>query len=63
MRSLTRALEVPDVIDDDLLGIYYHLGRAHETLGNSEKAVEFYDKVFALDINFADVTERLRALR
>ena len=26
-------------------------------------AIEFYDRVFALDINFADVTERLRELR
>jgi hypothetical protein len=25
--------------------------------------LEFYDRVFSLDINFADVTERLRALR
>jgi hypothetical protein len=25
--------------------------------------VEFYDRVFSLDINFADVTERLRELR
>ncbi len=62
-RSLARALQVPDVIEDDLLGIYYYLGRAHEALGNTDSALEFYDKVFALDINFADVTERLRALR
>ena len=27
------------------------------------EAVEFFHKVFALDINFADVTERLRKLR
>ncbi|GEM_PF-5133344 len=26
-------------------------------------ALEFYDCLFSLDINFADVTERLRALR
>jgi hypothetical protein len=25
--------------------------------------VEYYDRVFSLDINFMDVTERLRALR
>ena len=42
---------------------YYYLGLAHETIGNTEAAVEFYDKVFAIDINFADVTERLRGLR
>ena len=45
------------------MGIYYHLARAYEALGNKEGAVEYYDRVFSLDINFADVTERLRALR
>ena len=45
------------------MGIYYYIGLAHETIGNKDTAVEYYDRVFALDINFADVTERLRALR
>jgi tetratricopeptide (TPR) repeat protein len=63
IRTLTRALERPHAVEDELLAIYYTLGRAHEALGNTSSAVEFYDRVFALDINFGDVTERLRALR
>jgi len=63
VRSLSRALDVPHGVEDELIGIYYYLGRAHESLGNTDFAVEFYDRVFTLDINFADVTERLRALR
>ena len=63
VRSLEKALELPYAVEDELLGIYYYLGRAHEDSGNSESAQEFYEKVFALDINFQDVTERLRALR
>lgn len=63
VRVLTRALDVPFEVEDELLGIYYSLGRSHEVLGNSEQAREFYERVFSLDINFADVTERLRALR
>jgi hypothetical protein len=50
-------------VEDELIGIYYLMGRAKEDLGNAKDAVEFYDKVFSLDINFEDVTERLRALR
>ena len=34
-----------------------------EEWGKVLEAVEFYDRVFSLDINFADVTERLRTLR
>ena len=63
LQSLTRGLDAPCAIEEERVGIYYYLGLAHETIGNTETAVEFYDKVFAIDINFADVTERLRGLR
>jgi tetratricopeptide (TPR) repeat protein len=63
VRVLTRALNAPWEVEDELLGIYYYLGRAYEAQGNTPQAVEFYDRVFSLDINFADVTERLRVLR
>jgi tetratricopeptide (TPR) repeat protein len=63
VKSLERALGLPVDVEDELLGIYYYLGRAYEQTGNRASAVEFYDRVFSLDINFMDVTERLRALR
>jgi tetratricopeptide (TPR) repeat protein len=63
VRSLERALNLPTSVEDDLLGIYYYLGEAYEHVGNTESAEEFYEKVFALDINFRDVTDRLRELR
>ena len=63
VKSLERALRTEAGVEDDLIGIYYYLAQAHEQLGQRESAVEFYDRVFSLDINFADVTERLRHLR
>ena len=63
IRALERALKVEYGVEDELVGIYYHLARAYEDTNQKEKAVEYYDRVFSLDINFADVTERLRALR
>lgn len=63
VRVLERALKIPSEVEDELIGIYYYLGRAHEELGQVGEAVGFYDRVFALDINFADVTSRLRELR
>ncbi|UCC26082.1 MAG: tetratricopeptide repeat protein, partial [Gemmatimonadales bacterium] len=63
VRVLERALRVSTDVADDFIGIYYYLARAHEELGSNDRAVEYYDHVFALDINFMDVTERLRALR
>ncbi len=63
VRTLSRALKVEPEVEDELLGIYYYLAKAHEAAGNPESAREFYERVFSLDINFMDVTERLRMLR
>ena len=63
IRSMGRAMDAEYEVEDELLGIYYYLGVAHEELGNVETASEFYERIFSLDINFRDVTERLRALR
>jgi tetratricopeptide (TPR) repeat protein len=63
VKSLERAIESADTVEDELVGIYYYLARAYEELQNSPSALEYYDRVFSLDINFADVTERLRELR
>jgi tetratricopeptide (TPR) repeat protein len=63
IRALDRALKVGFEVEDELIGIYYLMGKAQEEQGDREKALEFYEKVFFLDINFGDVTERLRALR
>lgn len=48
LRSLTRALDAPFEIEDELMGIYYYLGMSHEALGNKDQAVEFYDRVLSL---------------
>jgi tetratricopeptide (TPR) repeat protein len=63
IRVLGRGVKGNDGPEDDLVGIYYFLGQAYEAAGNPDEAREFYEKVFALDINFRDVTDRLRVLR
>jgi tetratricopeptide (TPR) repeat protein len=63
VKTLQRALQVKGGVEDEFVGIYYYLARAYEALDKKDSAVEFYDRVFSLDINFADVTERLRELR
>lgn len=63
IRTLERGLQLPAQVEDDLLGIYYFLAKSQEAVGNSGVAKDYYERIFALDINFKDVTERLRALR
>jgi tetratricopeptide (TPR) repeat protein len=63
LRVLKRAQDTRWQVEDELIGIYYYTARAHEELGQRSDAVEYYDRVFSMDINFADVTDRLRELR
>jgi tetratricopeptide (TPR) repeat protein len=59
---LERALGEPNVGDDQLVGVLYLLGYASEALQRRDDALAYYHRVFAVDIRFRDVAERLNAL-
>ncbi len=59
---LARALEIPQADDMTLVGVLYLLGIASERSGLQADAVGYYQRVFAVDISFRDVTQRLAAL-
>ncbi|HUF51330.1 MAG TPA: tetratricopeptide repeat protein [Longimicrobiales bacterium] len=61
-KVLRRALEMKYDDEIELLGVYYHLGRAYEGMGRRDQARDAYERVLGLDINFQDVTERLARL-
>jgi tetratricopeptide (TPR) repeat protein len=64
---LTRALADKNSTDDMLVGVLYLLGYASESLQRWSDALKYYERVFAVDIQFRDIGERLaqveRALR
>ena len=59
---LSRALHEKGVSEDQLVGVLYLLGQCAEQRGQLEQAVEYYQRVFVIDIQFKDVGERLVAL-
>lgn len=59
---LTRALNEPGIGDDQLVGVLYLLGYIHEALAKPAEAKGFYERVFAVDIQFRDVGDRLNAV-
>ena len=59
---LARALTEKGMDDDQLVGVLYLLGRAYEALGKGEEALQYYQRVFVVDIQFHDVGERMNAL-
>ena len=59
---LSRALREPGLEDDDLIAVLYLLGYAAEENGQPRDAAAYYQRVFAIDIDFRDVGERLKAM-
>ncbi len=58
---LARALTDKNTPDDTLVGVLYLLGYASESLGQMDEALKYYERVFAQDIQFRDIGERLAA--
>ena len=59
---LGRALNEPGVSDDQLVGVLYLLGYTCEALMRWEAAIGYYQRVFAVDIQFRDTAQRLTML-
>jgi len=56
---LSRAIGDKSYTDDMLVGVLYLLGYASESLGRWADAQRFYERVFAVDIEFRDIGDRL----
>jgi tetratricopeptide (TPR) repeat protein len=59
---LRRGLDVPAHGDAERVGLLYWMGRSQEELGKDKDALEAYNRVFGVDINFQDVNQRVQAL-
>src|SRR6476661_8412844 len=59
---LSRALVEPGHNDEQLVGVLYLLGYCHEALQQWPEALVYYQRVFAVDIEFRDVSDRIAAL-
>ncbi|MES2179508.1 MAG: tetratricopeptide repeat protein [Gemmatimonadota bacterium] len=59
---LSRAVHEPGMKDDQLVGVLYLMGVCAEQRGQRDAAIEYYQRVFVVDITFRDVGERLVAV-
>ncbi|HEX2779860.1 MAG TPA: tetratricopeptide repeat protein [Gemmatimonadaceae bacterium] len=59
---LVRALSEPNHSDEQLVGVLYLLGYSNEALQQWGEALQYYQRVFAVDIEFRDVGDRIAAL-
>jgi tetratricopeptide (TPR) repeat protein len=59
---LDRVVRDPALDDEKLIGVLYLMGKASEALGKQSEAVSYYQRVFAVDIGFRDIAERMSGL-
>ena len=58
-----RAMETPDLDEAERHGLLYELGNASELGGDFEKAAEYFEQIYAVDVDYRNVAERLENLR
>jgi tetratricopeptide (TPR) repeat protein len=58
-----RALRTPDMDPESILALRYDLGVAQESAGDLEAALKSFSQVYAANIDYRDVAERIAALQ
>jgi tetratricopeptide (TPR) repeat protein len=58
-----KALNRPNIRDDEATTLYFQLGRVFQSLGDSGEALYFFEKVARRDPKFQDVSQRVATLR
>jgi len=59
---IERALEVPDISDEEHHGLWYELALAHEANGDDAEAAKYFEQIYAENVDFRDVSERVKNL-
>ena len=58
-----RALETPNLNGEEKQALYYEMAIAYEMGGESPKALEYYEQIYAVNVDYRDVSARLENLR
>ncbi len=63
MKEFERALSTPNITEEEAVGLYYNLSLSYERAGEYRKALDELTKVYAVNIGYLDVKERLERIR
>jgi hypothetical protein len=59
----SRALEIPGLDQETILALRYDLGLAQELAGETRDALSSFRQVYAVNIDYRDVAERIATLQ
>lgn len=57
-----RAMETRNISDEENHGLWYELALAYEANGDDENAAKYFEQVYAENVDFRDVSERVKNL-
>jgi tetratricopeptide (TPR) repeat protein len=57
-----RCLEVEGLHDEEKHALYYEIGDAYEAAGETDQAVDYFERLYAENVDFRDVGKRLENL-
>lgn len=60
VKWFSRALETPELSDDETQGLWYELALAYDADGDHENSSRYFEQVYAENIDFRDVAERVK---
>lgn len=63
VKEFERALNTPNITEEEAVGLYYNLSLAYERAGENRKALDELTKVYAVNISYLDVKERFERLK
>ncbi len=58
-----RALQLPAVDEETRMAVYYEMAAAYEAAGNRQAALDNFMEVYASNIDYRDVAERIKTLK
>ena len=58
-----RALETPNLKDEEKQALWYEIGNAYKAAGEQSKAIEYFEQIYALNVDYRDVSIHLRSLQ
>jgi tetratricopeptide (TPR) repeat protein len=62
-RELDRALQLPGHGPEETISIRYNLGLANERLGNLDRALQHFEEVYLLNVDFLKVASKVREVK
>ncbi len=57
-----RALDSTELSSDEKQGVWYEIAHAYEMDGDAENAARYFEQIYAENVNFRDVSERVKHL-